>query len=869
MLNIRYLFPFVASVFVSCASLKSIPDPVLETGVSRSLANYRKANISGLHYRIDLDIPAEKEKRIAAVEEISFLLKSIEHPLQLDFKEDPANIQKLSVNGIPVEVKWQKEHLLIEQKHLKPGSNLVYLEFLAGDAALNRNADYLYTLFVPDRARTVFPCFDQPDIKAVYTLSLKLPQDWKAIANGALKDSSIVNAQASPSGHTNARKIYRFKPSDTISTYLFSFAAGKFNEMTGQMNHLKGDFLYRETDTAKLNHSLKEIFKIHGNSLAFLENWTAIPYPFQKFDFVSIPDFQFGGMEHVGAIQYKESSLFLDGGATKDQLNSRTNLIAHETAHMWFGDLVTMNWFTDVWMKEVFANFMADKSTEGLTGKADFDLKFLVDHFPAAYGVDRSTGANPIRQNLDNLKDAGTLYGNIIYHKAPIMMRQLERMMGKEKFQQGVREYLKKFSNGNASWPDLITILDNYAEVDLQKWNKVWVNDSGRPIVDYQLEKKDGKITKFNIQQRPEYGNAKGKIWPQLFELTLFYPDRVKELTVNLNAASVELKEAIGMDAPLFVQFNSSGQGYGVWPVDPAMFSALDQMEQALNRAAAYISLYENMLNGRSVKPAALLELLMSRIEKEKEELNLKLITGYIGTIFWEFTNAEERLALRDKLENALWNAMVNQTRPNHKKMLFKAYQDVFLSKAAADQLFLIWKNQQAPTGLILSEDDYTALSFALALRMENNASLLQSQLDRIKNTDRRKRFEFIKTAVSSELSDRNTFFKSLELKANREKEANVAVALYYLHHPLRQASSIAYLPKSLEMLTEIQTTGDIFFPQNWLQSTFSYYQSEEAAKIVTDFLKAHPDYNPKLKAKILQATDYLYRSSRLRTVNN
>ncbi len=877
MLNVRYLFPLVLSVFVSCTTMKSVPDPGVETGVSRSLANYRKANISGIHYLMELDIPAEREKKIGAVADISFELKSTKYPLQLDFKEDQGRIQKLSVNGVPVEIKLQKEHLLIAQQYLKPGKNVVHLEFWAGDGALNRNADYLYTLFVPDRARTVFPCFDQPDLKAVYTLTLKLPLDWKAIANAALKDSSI----------TNTAKIYRFKPSDTISTYLFSFSAGKFNKMNAPMDHLSGSFLYRETDTAKLKHSLNEIFKIHGNSLKFMENWTGIPYPFQKFDFVAIPDFQFGGMEHVGAIQYKESSLFLDGGATKDQLNSRNNLIAHETAHMWFGDLVTMNWFTDVWMKEVFANFMADKSTEEITGKADFDLKFLVDHFPAAYGVDRSIGANPIRQDLDNLKDAGTLYGNIIYHKAPIMMRQLERMMGKEKFQQGVREYLNKFANDNASWPDLIAILDKYAAADLQKWNKVWVNDSGRPLVDYQLEKKDGKITSFRITQKPEYGvnnsvgidsrtgiesgnrKANEKIWPQLFELTLYYPGSVKELTVNLNAKSVEVKEAIGMEAPLFVQFNSSGQGYGVWPVDPVMFSAIDRMEQPLNRAAAYIALYENMLNGRSIQPTALLDLLMSRVGLEKEELNLKLITGYIGAIFWEFTSPQQRLAIHSKLEKTLWNAMVNQALPNHKKMLFKAYQDIFLSKSATDQLFLIWKNQQAPQGLILSEDDYTALTFALALRMDNNASLLQSQLDRIRNADRRKRFEFIKPAVSSDLSDRNAFFKRLELKVNREKEANVGVALYYLHHPLRQATSIAYLPKSLEMLSEIQTTGDIFFPQNWLQSTFSYYQSEEAAKMVTDFLKANPDYSPKLKAKILQATDYLYRASALRNAKD
>lgn len=852
MLNLRHILPVFAAVLVSCSGIKSTSVVYPEKGVSQQLANHRKEAISKIHYQLELDIPAQKDQKIGAVEKVSFQLKSKKYPVALDFKEDPAKLKSIAVNGVPIQLLHVDEHIIIAAKYLKLGENVVDLEFTAGDGALNRNSDYLYTLFVPDRARTVFPCFDQPDLKAVYTLTLKVPADWKAIANGALKDSTL----------TGPRKTYRFKTSDTISTYLFAFAAGKFKSAKGEMDHLQANFLYRETDTAKINHSLNEVFKIHGSSLKFLEDWTAIPYPFQKFDFVSIPDFQFGGMEHVGAIQYKESALFLDAGATKDQWNSRNNLIAHETAHMWFGDLVTMNWFTDVWMKEVFANFMADKSTEALTGKEVFDLKFLVDHFPAAYGVDRSIGANPIRQDLANLKDAGTLYGNIIYHKAPIMMRQLERLMGKEKFQQGVREYLKKFANDNASWPDLIAILDKYADADLQEWNKVWVNDTGRPVVDYILEQKEGKISKFNIQQKAEYG--KGKIWPQLFEISLHYPGAVKELTVNLNASEVELKEAIGMEVPLFVQFNSSGQGYGLWPVDREMFKSLYAINKPLDRASAYISLYENMLTGRSVKPAELLSLFTEGLDKEKEELNLKLISGYLSTIFWEFTDEKGRSAQSAALERALWKAMTQQPSANHKKILFKTYQDIFLSKDATAQLNKIWKERKAPEGLKLSEDDYTALAFSLALRAQDNSAILQEQLSRISNEDRRKRFEFIMPAVSSDVAARDAFFKRLELKANRAKESNVGAALYYLHHPLRQATSVKYLPKSLEMLSEIQTTGDIFFPQNWLSSIFSNYQSKEAVQIVTDFLKANPDYNPKLKAKILQSVDYLYRAERL-----
>ncbi|MFC7666331.1 M1 family aminopeptidase [Hymenobacter humi] len=318
------------------------------------------------------------------------------------------------MNGQPVAIDHRNEHLVLPAAALKVGRNVAEIRLRAGEQSLNRNADYLYTLLVPDRARTVFPVFDQPNLKAPFTLALTVPQGWQAMANAPVRDS-VLNG---------ASKSYSFAPSDSISTYLFSFAAGKFTRLTRQLNGRTMSLLHRETDPAKLRLSLDPIFQLHAYALAFMEQYTGLPYPFQKFDFVSIPDFQYGGMEHVGAIDYKASTLFLDEGATQDQILARSNLVSHETAHMWFGDLVTMQWFNDVWMKEVFANFMADKVTQVAVKNSNYDLKFVIDHYPAAYGIDRTAGANPIRQPLANLQDAGSLYGNIIYHKAPIMMRQ-------------------------------------------------------------------------------------------------------------------------------------------------------------------------------------------------------------------------------------------------------------------------------------------------------------------------------------------------------------------------------------------------------------------------------------------------------------
>ncbi|MES2061049.1 MAG: M1 family aminopeptidase [Bacteroidota bacterium] len=831
---------------------QTIKPVAVEAGVSFELAKYRHSSISNIQYKLDFNIPAQKANEIVASEQISFNLQSNEQPLQIDFKQSYDHIKSLAVNGKTIVADLREEHIVINQQYLHPGANDITLEFIAGDASLNRNADFLYALFVPDRARTVFPCFDQPDLKARFLLTLTVPEDWKVLANAQKRDSVIKGAQIT----------YHFNNSDQLPTYLFSFTAGKFSDTTRLAGRWRAQFLYRETDTAKIRLSVDSIFKAHGIAISFLVGWTGIPYPFQKVGFVAIPDFQFGGMEHPGEVQYKASGLFLDGGATKDQFIARSNVISHEIAHMWFGDMVTMAWFNDVWMKEVFANFMADKVTEKLMGKETFNLKFLQDHYPAAYAVDRTQGANPIRQQLANLQDAGSLYGNIIYHKAPVMMRQLEQLMGSENFRRGIQEYLKKYAYSNATWDDLIAILSKYSKTDLYSWNKVWVNQPGRPVFDYSIAYRGGQIGKLTITQHPETGEP--RIWPQTFSITLVYPNRNQNVTVNMNSETLTLKAAEGLDKPSFILFNSNGMGYGVFPADRAMNDQLFTLNSPLQRASAYINAYENMLSGRNFKPSELLKLFAQGLAAEKNEMNLRVLSGYITNIYWEFISPQERPAYTTLLETATWAAMEKQTAPNNKKIMFGAYQNMYLSDAAGKQIYQIWQHQQAPEGVKLTEDDYTSIALSIALKSDTATTVLQQQRSRITNTDRQERLTFLMPALSPKVADRDTFFYALADRRNRQKEAWVATALIYLNHPLRQNTSIKYLPKSLALVEEIQRTGDVFFPQSWLGAVFSNYQSKEAYKTVTDFLNSHPNYNPKLKDKILQATDNLYRAQKM-----
>jgi aminopeptidase N len=838
---------FLLFAFLSKGQVK------VEKGVSLELANQRVRVLSNVNYDLTLAIPSTKSQELVGSEIICFTLKDKVN-LQLDFKESREKLKSISVNNHKtVPIVFENEHIIIDSKYLTISKNCIGIQFIPGNLSLNRNDEYLYTLLVPDRARTLFPCFDQPNLKAKFSLSVSIPKDWSIVGNAPAQDSIELNGL----------KNFSFKKSYLIPTYLFSFSAGKFTHVTQQPSGRTMHFYHRETDATKIRLSVDSIFQQHATALKFLEDYTQIKYPFQKFDFIAIPDFQYGGMEHVGAIDYKASTLFLDSGATKDQLNARSNLIAHETSHMWFGDLVTMQWFNDVWMKEVFANFMADKITQG-SGN-NYELKFLITHFPRAYSVDRTLGANPIRQDLTNLQEAGTLYGPIIYDKAPVMMRQLERLMGEEKFRDGLRAYLKKYSFGNATWPDLIKILDERTPADLEAWNKVWVNTPGRPVFNYSLQQKNNRITQLLISQKGEQRNY--YLLPQFFEIALVYPDRVEEYSINMNQQQVAVKEIEGKEMPEYILFNSSGQGYGVFPIDALMNkSAIIDLPNSVMRASAYINLYENMLNGQVIKPIELLQLYQTLLTKETEELNLNLIAGQLSNIYWQFISSEQRPSIAPSLENLMWNGSGSASSSNKQKIFFRTYQNIGVTETGLNNLYTLWKHRNPPVGLKLNEDEYTSLALSLAVKSHIDTIILQRQMERITNADRKARLQFLMPAVSPNEATRDSFFASLKDPVIRKKESWVGDALAYLHHPMRQSTSKKYLKESLELLQQVQQTGDIFFPAAWLSSTFGFYQSKEAADVVRNFLKANPNYYPKLKAKILQAADPLFRAEKLVT---
>ncbi|MEP0518234.1 M1 family aminopeptidase [Dokdonia sp.] len=813
------------------------------------MAQYRSTQVQDVVYKLSFAIPEGKETPIASRLTLEVTINDLSYPLYLDFKEEASALEGVMVNSTETIIVHDKEHLIIPIEALQLGKNTIDIAFTAGELSLNRNEDYLYTLLVPDRARTVFPCFDQPNIKATYVVKIIAPKDWEVICGAPL-------ASQKTEGEITT---YQFKPSDKMSTYLFSFVAGKFETVASQDTKRVMNMLYRETNEEKITASTRSIFELHQSSLDFLEDYTQVDFPFQKFDFATIPGFQYGGMEHTGAIQYRESSLFLDNSATRSQELSRAKLIAHETAHMWFGNLVTMEWFNDVWMKEVFANFMADKIVNPVFTDINHDLQFLTSHYPRAYGVDRTQGTNPIRQDLDNLKNAGSLYGSIIYNKAPIMMRQLELALGETKFKEGIREYIKAYANSNADWNGLVTILDAKTELDLKTWSDVWVNSTGRPIfsgdIQYDEEK---KIKQFTLTQTAEDGSE--KYWPQSFDISLVYKDSIRTIPVVSNAQRIEVSQAIGASQPLYILYNSNGYGYGVFPVNEQAATQISAIKEEVSRAHAYLNNYENTLHG-SIANTLAFENLQKGIATESNELILRMIAGQASNLYWNSFTEQQRETYQSDLEKTIYTRLKQSESKNIKKTLFNTYRSIAHSEKGVGTLYRIWNTEETIDNLILNKDNYTSLAQLLALYDHPDAvAILAKAKSKLTNPDKIQRFEFLAPALNANPAVRTAYFESFKEAKNREKENWTQTACSYIHHPLRQEDGIKNVAMSLELLEEIQETGDIFFPLGWLNSTIGRYTSKEAHTMVKDYIASHPELDANLMRKLLQATDNLNR---------
>ncbi len=789
----------------------------LTEGVSQSLASRRGLEVSDVHYDLQFHIPADASLPVEGEVDITFRWKG-KNDLPLDFSGEADNLYAVRVNGYSVEVGFRNEHIVVPAQLLEAGENRIGVRFTSTDKALNRHDDYLYTLFVPDNARSAFPCFDQPDLKATYSLSLTLPQDWEAISQAPFS----IGQQALDEGY----KTLTCRTQWPVPTYLVSFTAGRFFRVEAERDGRTLELLHRETDSRKVAQ-LETVFDEAALALRWMEEYTGIPFPYEKYGCVVLPGYQFGGMEHPGAIQFNANTIFLGPQPTPDEELARLNLIAHETAHMWFGDMVTMCWFDDVWTKEVFANLMADKIAREQFPDLNHNLTFIKSHYPAALRTDRTSGTTPIQQPLQNLNQASLLYGNIIYHKAPIMMRKMEEQMGNEAFRDGLRAYLTRYAYANATWDGLIEILDSVApHAGLPAFSQVWVKEAGLPTIGWERRGDSLVVTQRDPLER-------GLTWPQ--SLTFANP-RAPQVTLP----------------------NYDGFGYGrfLFPDETSLQQYLEQqelLETEESRFAALMNIYENYLAG-NIPADNMAWCVYWPMGQEQNPLILSYAIDCLAA-------ALPYVSSRQGFEEMLLSMSQQHPQQAVRQKIVRLLGTKARSEKVVEAVYSLWAEQ---SDVSLSERDYMQMAYHLALvRSEDWQDILGKQRERLHSEDLRREFDYVSRACNPDTLVQQQLFDELLVPENRTSEPWARDLLALLCDESREPMCLRYLRPGLDALPQIQRSSGIFFPGYWLSALLSGQHSQDASQTVQEWISEHADMHAPLLNKVKEQAYYMGQRSK------
>ncbi len=856
----------------AAAARDASPDRRLAPGVPHVLATERAAQLRNVRYGLSLDVTHSDTARGTVV--VRFTQRTASDVI-LDFRG--LQLSAITANGTSLSPSdasvWNRAHVFIPASLTRAGANVITLVFASPIAAAgasiirSRDAadgqDYLYTLLVPSDANLLFPCFDQPDLKARVTLQVVAPRRWSVLANGA-----ATRTDTSASGVT-----HHFAETQPISTYLIAFAAGPYAHTTRLRALSRGAAptavrMFVRSSRAKEAES-DTLIAMNTDALRWLGDWFDVTYPFGKYDFLLAPAFPFGGMEHPGAVFYNEQSFIYRERPTQSQLLSRQATIFHEVAHQWFGDYVTMQWFDDLWLKEGFATYMAAKMQAALTPSASPWKTFYLRNKPVAYGTDATAGTTPVWQALDNLEQAKSNYGPIVYNKAPGVLRQLNHLVGEPAFQRGVRRFLAEHPYGNATWRDLLRSIGATSGRDLTTWGAHWIQRPGMPIVEQQLETANGRIARLVLTQRAAQPTLSGPdAWPLRVSLLLWYPDAAPvRLPVDITSHTTEVHVARGRRAPAFVFANDGDYGYAIVLPDDRSVQWLEinigAVRDDLLRAMLWGAMWDLVREAR-LSPARYATAALRALPHERDEQIASTLISRIATAISRYGSPDVRDSLGPVLEQVLLRGASDSTLTYGQR---KSQLDAFIGAAQSpSELRRIdrWLDADSALGLPLrAPTRWSIVTRLLATNASAGSIRYRTEMARDSSSDGQRQAFVAGAAVPDSATKRRYFDRWFADSALNEEW--VTASLRAFHEPDHAALTHDFLRPSLDTLPWIQRNRRIFFLSAWLSAAIGGQSSAAALAQIDAWLASQVGLPPDLRRKVLQARDELERTVRIR----
>ncbi len=639
----RVLLSMTCVLAVSCQSTDHQPETKTDsrTELQKSLdvnfvtqeeAVQRSARVSQVHYQLKADLTGN-DKNFSGKMLLSFQLSDANSDLKVDLSD--AKISDLNVNGTQVSDFVQgKRFFLLPQKSLKIGDNQVSITYEGtyshSGEGLHRFVDpvdqraYLYTQFEAFDANRFMPCFDQPDLKAKLQLTVLAPLQWTVVSN---------TLETTKHKTSNASQEWVFPDTATISTYLFALHAGEYKIWKSSFGKIPLRLFARQSLAKYVTP--EDWFRVTRQGLGFYQGYFAFAYPFVKYDQLIVPEFNAGAMENVAAVTFSER-MIRRGKETRDFKSGTAETILHEMAHMWFGDLVTMKWWNDLWLNESFADFMEDLAATNATEFTDASMDVFAGSKQWAYREDQLITTHPIAANVKNTDESFTNFDGITYGKGAATFKQLSYSMGADVFKKGVQNYFKKYAYKNTQLTDFVGELAAASHQDLTDWTQSWLRDAGVDTLKVKMTCDAQKISSLNLEI---INSGYSKLTrSHAFELAFLYEKKsqvkvTQTLRVLMNQKSMDVKEAVGLACPQLAYPNYHDNDYMKLQLDEITLANLKtsyaKLEDPFMRLMFASAIWQ-MVRDQSLKLADYNEIILGHIVKET---NLKVLKLLFGTI--------------------------------------------------------------------------------------------------------------------------------------------------------------------------------------------------------------------------------------------
>lgn len=818
--------------------------------LSQTQAIARKARVSDISYVLDIDLVSlvdSYQGRVTA----NFTLTDSDRPLEIDFTGGSVN--GVVVNGETLDPDYNGYFLTLPTSALLAGRNAVVIEYVhpfdQDGTGLHRFVDpedgrtYLYTYLWPYYSNRLFPNFDQPNLKATYELTVRAAADWQVV-------SSTTEDAIETDGDT---KVWHFPQSEKFSSYIFSLHAGPYQIW----EDMAGDVPIRLMARQSLREyvAVEEWMSYTKSGLAHYRDYFDIPYPFEKYDQVIVPDFLIGAMENVAAVTFSES--YVDRGAS-NRFNSqrRAGTILHEMAHMWFGDLVTMNWWNGLWLNESFATLMSSIAVSQATEFDDLWHDFYLSENLTAISADNAVSTHPIEVPVVSTNDFFNVFDAITYDKGASVLNQLSHYLGREDFRLGVSNYLKKHSWENTELDDFMSSLSEQSGINLDPWAQDWMYQAGVNTLEARFSCDSNGISSFAILQTvpDDYPTLRD----QRVQLGLFTTDASGSIELNtaipieIFGAETQVPQAIGLDCPNLALPNYQGWGYTEVSLDEVSMdtiisdSAIERIDDPLMRSMIWTSLFNAPSNGQ-MENSILLETLIASLPVEEND---RIIRRTMATLVSNL-NLLERLGgeyanelaeYGPQAEQQLWqliNAGVNDEAGSQSlstlNLRLSRYIGLARSFEALGNLASLLEDATRISGLSLGQNQRWNIIQRFTARDYNGArELLASERER-DPSDAGRRSAIAAQAGLPDLNIKREWVTRILDTENPLPLSNLRAAMGSIFPTGQEELQLALLPQLTSNLSQLALNRDNYFQQTYGRDLFSGICEQQGLEILSN----------------------------------